>query len=181
MNNFARALFVVTLSIAAHAAPTRDRRQTPTPTQTPQTAQATRTRRADASAEGKAVVFVYRPKKYLDHLLEPSVFCDGVEVARMDNGRYFVLLLEPGEHRVHMTDKSNRVDLRLGAGEAAFIRFRLEPDVWKDVGSVYLADEEDAFRELKKIKPLGADKVKDKTRVVADKSEAAAQLKRFVK
>jgi hypothetical protein len=188
MKLFVRALASLSLSIAAHAAPAQGQQQTPAqpqPTQaTPQTPETTRTPRADtsAAAQGKAVVIVYRPGKFAGRGLEPSVFCDKVEVARMDNGRYFVLLLEPGEHRIHMTEDYKRVDLKLGAGEVAFVRFRLDMNnMMKARGSVYLADEEDALKDLKKMKPLGADKIKSATLVVADKTEAEAQLKRFVK
>jgi hypothetical protein len=179
MNIFVRALATLSLSIAAHAALAQDQpQQTPAQTQTTQTTPRTE---ANAAAAGKAVVIVYRPGKFTGRALEPSVFCDKVEVARMDNGRYFVLLLEPGEHRIHMTEDYKRVDLKLGAGEVAFVRFRLDMNnMMKARGSVYLADEEDALKDLKKMKPLGADKIKSTT-LVADKAEAEAQLKRFVK
>jgi hypothetical protein len=199
MKLFARALAALSLSIAAHAALAQGQQQTPaqpqqpttqaTPetTQTPQTAQTPKTTQtpqagASAAAQGKAVVIVYRPGKFAGRALEPSVFCDKVEVARMDNGRYFVLLLEPGEHRIHMTEDYKRVDLKLGAGEGAFVRFRLDTNnMMKARGSVYLADEGDALKDLKKMKPLGADKIKNTALVVSDKTEAEAQLKRFVK
>jgi hypothetical protein len=193
MNILVRAFAALSLSIAAHAAPAQDQQQTPAQPQTTQTSQTTQTPQTSQtpqtpqttqtpqSAEGKAVVIVYRPGKFTGKALEPSVFCDGTEVARMDNDRYFVLLLEPGEHRIHMTEDYKRVDLKLGAGEVAFVRFRLDMNnVMKARGSVYLADEEDALKDLKKMKPLGADKIKSTT-LIADKAEAEAQLKRFVK
>lgn len=198
MRTFVRALAALALSAAAHAAPAQDRQQQQTPApaqeqqQTTQNPRTTPTPQADpdaataatptATAEGKAVVFVYRPGKFTGRALEPSVFCDKVEVARMDNGRYFVLLLEPGEHRIHMTEDYKRVDLKLGAGEVAFVRFRLDMNnVMKARGSVYLADEEDALKDLKKMKPLGADKIKNTTLVVADRAEAEARLRRYLK
>src|SRR5215207_11154918 len=102
MKPLMRTLAALSLSIAAHAALAQgQQQQTPPPPpaqeqQTTQTQQATPAPQADASA-GKAVVIVYRPGKFTGKALEPSVFCDKVEVARMDNDRYFVLLLEPGE------------------------------------------------------------------------------------
>ena len=209
MNNLVRALAAAALLTAASArtAPALDQTQPPPalqqtaqpqpqPTQpqqqTPQTQQQTTpapqtteaTPQADAAkpanAAGKAVVFVYRPSKLVGAALEPSVFCDGVEVARMDNGRYFVLLLDPGEHRIHTTQDYKRVDLKLGAGEVAFVRVRIETGMMKGRGNVYLADESDAAKELKKLKPLGADKVKSTT-LVADQAEAESQLKSRVK
>lgn len=202
MNNLVRALAAAALFTAASArpAPAQDQTQPPpaqqqttqpqqqtTPTQqqtTPAQQTTGATPQADAAkpanAAGKAVVFVYRPSKLVGAALEPSVFCDGVEAARMDNGRYFVLLLDPGEHRIHTSQDYKRVDLKLGAGEAAFVRVRIEMGMMKGRGNVYLADEADAAKELKKLKPLGADKVKSTT-LVADQAEAESQLKSHVK
>src|SRR5919107_1714021 len=152
MNRPVRALAALSLLIAAHAAPAQDQQQA-TPAQTP-TAQSTpqtpATSQAPHSAEGKAVVIVYRPGKLVGKALEPSVFCDKVEVARMDNDRYFVLLLDPGEHRIHMTQDNKRVDLKLGAGEAAFVRIKIVMGLMKGRGEPALSDEEDAAKDLKK-------------------------------
>jgi hypothetical protein len=184
MNLLVRALAALSLSIAAHVAPAQDQQQTPAQpqtTQTPQTSQTPQTTQTPQSAEGKAVVIVYRPGKFAGKALEPSVYCDGTEVARMDNDRYFVLLLEPGEHRIHMTQDNKRVDLKLGAGEVAFVRIHIVMGMMKGRGEPSLADEADAAKDLKKSEPLGADKIKNTMLVVADKAEAEAQLKRFVK
>jgi hypothetical protein len=134
-----------------------------------------------ARAEGKAVVFVYRPGKLVGKALEPSVFCDGVEVGRMDNGRYFVLLVDPGEHRIHMTQDNKRVDFKLGAGEAAFVRIKIVMGMMKGRGEPVLADEEDAAEHLKKSEPLGADKYKPNPLAVTDRAEAEALLKKYVR
>jgi len=187
MKNFVRPLIVLSLLLAAAGAePTtqtlpysaRAAQDAPQKQDATQAAPAAST---PARAEGKAVVIVYRPGKFVGKALEPSVFCDKTEVARMDNGRYFVLLLEPGEHRIHTTEEYKRVDVKLGAGEVAFVRFRLESGMMKGRGNLYLADEQDAFKDLKKMKPLGADKVKDASRVVTDKAEAEALLKKYVR
>jgi hypothetical protein len=181
MKIFMRALAALSLSIAAHAALAQGQQQ---PTQTPETKQTTQSPQTDPPAgigAGKAVVIIYRPGKLVGKALEPSVFSDGVEVARMDNGRYFILLLEPGEHRIHMTQDNKRVDLKLGAGEVAFVRIRVVMGMMKGRGEPSLADEADAVKDLKKMEPLGADKIKNTTLVVADKAEAEAQLKRYVK
>lgn len=128
--------------------------------------------------EEKAIIYVYRTSKAVGAALEPSVFCDGVEVARMDNGRFFMLKLEPGEHRIHMTDKNKRVDLKLGRGETAYVRVKIEFGMMKGRGTVSLADEEDAVKEIKKLKPLGEDKIKDRTMVaVGDAASPAATKK----
>jgi hypothetical protein len=98
----------------------------------------------------------------------------------MDNGRYFVLLLTPGEHRIHMTQDNKRVDLKLGAGEVAFVRIKIVMGLMKGRGEPVLADEEDAAKELKKMEPLSGDKFKDIALAVPDKAEAEALLKKYV-
>lgn len=188
MSSFVRAFAPFVLLIAAClAAPAQEQQPPPQPaqpqaTQPPQAAQTPQpgAPASAAAADGKAVVFIYRPGKLVGKALEPSVYCDGVEVGRMDNGRYIVLLLEPGEHRIHTTEEYKRVDLKLGAGQVAFVRVKIEMGMMKGRGNVYLADEEDAAKTLKKSKPLGADKFKDNKLAVVDKGEAEALLARYV-
>lgn len=136
---------------------------------------------APQAKDNWATVYIYRPKKLFGAALEPSIFCNGIELGRMDNGRYLMLKLEPGTYRFHMTDKSKRVEESLKPGQVLYLRFRLEAGMWKGQGAVYLADEEDALKELKNLKPLGADKLKDKTMVVTDSAEADAETKKRVR
>jgi len=51
----------------------------------------------DAQAS-KATVYVYRYKQFVGSALSPSVWCDQTELARMENGRYFMVTLDPGKH-----------------------------------------------------------------------------------
>ena len=178
MKNCLRPLILLSLLLTVTASPAA---QDAPQKQDATTAPAASPAPVPARADGKAVVFVYRPGKMVGKALEPSVFCDGVEVARMDNGRYFVLLLEPGEHRIHMTQENKRVDLKLGAGETAFVRIRIVMGLMKGRGEPSLTDEEDAAKDLKKMEPLGADKYKDTKLAVADKAEAEALLRRYVR
>ena len=81
---------------------------------------------------------------------------------------------------VVMTQDNKRVDLKLGAGEAAFVRIKIVMGFMKGRGEPALADEEDAAKNLKKMEPLGADKYKDTTLAVTDPAEAEALLKKYV-
>ena len=190
MKHSVRHLALSSLLLAAVAAPlpptsraAQDAPAKPDAPQTPAAAaqDAAAAAAAPARADGKAVVFVYRPGKLVGKALEPSVFCDGVEVGRMDNGRYLVLLVDPGEHRIHMTQENKRVDFKLGAGEAAFVRIKIVMGMMKGRGEPVLADEGDAAGHLKKSEPLGADKYKPNTLAVTDKAEAEALLKKYVR
>ena len=121
-----------------------------------------------AASTEKVTVYIYRPKKIVGGALEPSVFCDGIDLARMDNGRYFMLKLDPGKHIVHMTDDKKGYELNMAAGHTYYFRVGVEAGMWKGIGKILLEDEAKGVEEVKKLKPLGADKIKDKTIVVAN-------------
>ena len=176
MNRFVRALAACSLLLCAASAPLAQDQTQPPATQT---AAAPSAPAVPARAEGKAVVVIYRPGKLVGKALEPSVFVDDVEVGRMDNDRYIVLLLEPGEHRIHMTQKNKRVDVKLGAGEVAFVRIKIVMGLMKGRGEPSLTDEEDAAKHLKGMEPLGADKYKNTTLAVVDKAEAEAIVRKY--
>ena len=121
---------------------------------------------ANISAEEMVTVYIYRPSKMVGKALEPSVFCDGVELARMDNGRFFTLKLKPGKHRVHMTNKEKGFEINMGRGEVYYFRVGIEMGMWKGHGKITLDDNEKGAAEIKKLKPLDSIKIKDRTMVV---------------
>jgi Protein of unknown function (DUF2846) len=120
----------------------------------------------NAGAEDFATVYIYRPDKFVGKALEPSVFIDGVELARMDNGRYLMLKVKPGKHIVHMTDKKKGFAIDMGRGQHYYFRIGIEMGMWKGHGKIMLEENEKGIAEVKKLKPLGNDKIKDKTMVV---------------
>ncbi len=126
-----------------------------------------------AASKELATVYIYRPKKYVGGALEPSIFCDGVELAKMDNGRYFVIKLPAGKHVVHMTDPKKGYELNMGAGQTYYFRVGIEAGMFKGSGKILLEANEKGASEVKKIKPLGTDKIRDKTMVqaIADNSK----------
>ena len=113
-----------------------------------------------------ATVFIYRPKKLVGKGLEPSVFVDEVELARMDNGRYFALKLKPGKHIVHMTDEKIGYAIDMGPGQSYYFRVGLEAGMWKGKGKIVVDEPQRAAKEIKKLKFIGQDKIKAPTLVV---------------
>ena len=113
-----------------------------------------------------AIVYIYRPKSWVGRGLEPSVFVDGTELARMDNGRYFSLRMKPGKHIVHMTDEKKGYAIDMGPGQTYFFRIGLEAGMWKGQGKILLDEAERGIKEVKKIKFIGQDKIKAPTIVV---------------
>ena len=59
-------------------------------------------------------VFIYRPTKIVGSALEPSVFVDETELARMDNNRYFAIKVKPGKHIIRTTDDKKGYALDMG-------------------------------------------------------------------
>ena len=128
------------------------------------------------SSEEMATVYIYRPNKMIGRALEPSVFCDGVELARMDNGRFLTLKLKPGKHIVHMTDKKKGFEINMGAGQVYYFRVGIEMGMWKGQGKIMLDENEKGAEEIKKLKPLDASKIKDHTMVVVASNNPVSGL-----
>ena len=114
----------------------------------------------------EVTVFIYRPNKWPGRALEPSVFVDETELARMDNGRYFAIKLKPGKHIIRMTDDKKGYAIDMGPGQTYFFRIGMEMGMWKGHGKITLDDRERAVEEIKKLKFIGQDKVKATALVV---------------
>ncbi|MGH9800645.1 MAG: DUF2846 domain-containing protein [Blastocatellia bacterium] len=120
---------------------------------------------SEPAQDAKGTVYVYRYKQYAGSGLEPSVYCNDVELARMDNGRYFTVKLSPGKHTFRSNDKQAGIEMDLKSGEDYYIRVEIVAGFMKGHGRLVLTQKEQGAYEIKKLKPLDADKVKDKTRV----------------
>lgn len=158
----ASILFATTVGHAQH--PTPEPSPTPAPTATETPAPAATETPAPASAANPKIYF-YRIKQFTGSALEPSVFCDEKELARMDNGRYFVVTLEPGKHTCRMGDKQTGFEIDMKPGEEYYAKVTIEMGFLKGRGRLTLLAKEQGAFELKKVQLLGADKVKDRTLV----------------
>ena len=125
------------------------------------------TSNAGDAKESKAMVHIYRYKQFVGGALEPSVYCDEVQLARMDNGRYFAAVVDPGKHTFRSNDTQSGIELDAKAGQEYFIRVEIATGFAKGHGRLILMSPEQGSYELKskKLKPLDASKVMDKARV----------------
>lgn len=123
--------------------------------------------KSDGAKSPTGTVYVYRYKQYVGSALEPMVYCDDAEMAKMDNGRYFALLLDAGKHTIRSNDKQSGIELNVMPGGVYFIRVEIATGLLKGHGRLILTAHEQATYELasKKLKPLDIGKVIDKTRV----------------
>jgi len=115
--------------------------------------------------QSKSTLYVYRYKQFVGKALSPSVYCDEAELARMVNGRYFTVKLDPGKHSFRSNDKQSGVDLDTKAGQSYFIRVEIATGFMKGHGRLILVAGEQAGYEIKQLKPLDEDKVVDTARV----------------
>ena len=118
--------------------------------------------------DAKARVTVYRYKQYMGKALRPSIYCDDDNVARLQDGRYVVLVLPPGTHTLRSNDKQSQVELSLKAGEEYFVRIDIATGMWKGHGRLTLVQREQGMGELRKMKPIDKDMIKDHTLVASD-------------
>ena len=121
----------------------------------------------DQNKDSQASVYVYRYKQFVGSALSPSVYCDDTELARMDNGKFFVGKFTPGKHVFRSNDKQAGVDVELKGGQEYYIRVELATGFMKGHGRLLLVAPEQGSYEIKKLKPLDADKVKDREHVSA--------------
>ncbi|HWY68873.1 MAG TPA: DUF2846 domain-containing protein [Terriglobales bacterium] len=130
----------------------------------------------DAS-QSKATVHVYRYKQFVGGALEPSVYCDEAQLARMDNGRYFAIKVDPGKHTFRSNDTQSGIELDAKAGQEYFVRVEIATGFAKGHGRLILMSPEQGSYELKskKLKPLDASKVVDKTRVSIEEVGSARE------
>ena len=126
---------------------------------------------ADAKPS-KATVYVYRYKQFVGSALEPSVYCDEVQLARMTNGRYFTVKVDPGKHLFNSNDKQAGVELDAKAGQEYFIRVEIAAGMMKGHGRLIMMAPEQAAYELKsdKLKPLDPGKVANTTMVSTEQA-----------
>ncbi len=109
----------------------------------------------------KAIIHVYRYKQFVGSGLEPSIYCDEIQLARMDNGRFFTVQVPAGHHVFRANDKQSGIEADFKAGQTYYIRTEIVAGFMKGHGRLILIAPEQGSFEVKKLQPLGADKIKN--------------------
>ncbi len=105
---------------------------------------------------GTAKVFIYRYKQYAGAAWEPSVFCDESQIARMYNGRYFVMTVTLGKHVFRSNDTQSGLELEAVAGKEYYLRVELVPGAWKFHGHLVVVAPEQGTYEVKRLQLLAS-------------------------
>ena len=127
---------------------------------------------AHQEKESQATVYIYRYKQFVGSALSPSVYCDENEMARMDNGKFFVVKLAPGKHVFRSNDKQAGIESDLKAGQDYYIRVELATGFMKGHGRLVSVGSDQGSYEIKNLKPLSAEKIKDGAHVIPVNLEA---------
>jgi len=110
----------------------------------------------------EALLVYYRPNRWAARGLTPGVKLDGREIARLDNGRYFSILVEPGIHQSRSSMKRHApVEVNAKAGDVIYFEMVLLPGTWKSGGRLIPTPAADALDAIRKLKPLGHKWVSD--------------------
>ena len=90
---------------------------------------------------------------------KPSVYCDGIELARIENGRYFQIEIPSGEHTFYANDKQAGAVVKVEAGKDYYFRVDLQTGFWKGHYRLNVVAPEQGEYDLRKLKPLDSNKV----------------------
>ena len=126
--------------------------------------------RPDAGGD-KVTVYIYRYKQFTGSALEPAVYVDEKKVAAMDNGRYFKVVVPAGKHSFTSNDKQSGVEIELKNGEEYYIRVDLVTGFWKGHGRLTMIQKEQGTFEIKKLKPMGKEKIFDHSVAFTEEEE----------
>lgn len=112
-----------------------------------------------AAPSNTSTVYFYRYKQFSGSALKPSVYCDGVELLRMQNGRFFEMHIPAGEHTCYANDKQAGVIMNFEPGKDYYLRTSLQVGMWKGHFRLEMVMAEQGKYDVAKLKPLDSDRV----------------------
>src|SRR5580692_8341884 len=99
-------------------------------------------------------VVVYRPGKYIGSALKPSIYVDGNQAARLENGRYISLQLAAGKHNFDSSMKKTApLEVEVKPNETVYLEMVILPGNWRGGGRLIPVGENDAKTAMLKLKP----------------------------
>ena len=128
-----------------------------------------------AAGGTKAIVHVYRKKNFNSRNMQPSVYVDGEEVARMDDGKFFIINLTPGKHSVEVNKGHSGAEVEFKAGEHYYFRVDIKPGFLKARSEITYMQKEQGSLEVQKMNPLEDKWIKDKSRVTTEAQTTRTQ------
>lgn len=127
------------------------------------------------TGDAKALVYVYRKKNFNSRNMQPSVYVDDVEVARMDDGKFFIVRLDPGKHNVEVNKGHSGAEIDMKAGERYYFRIDIKPGFFKGRSEALYMQKEQGALEVQKMKPLEDKWIRDKSKVTVETQDPKPQ------
>lgn len=123
---------------------------------------------AQSSTETKAVIYVYSFNVSALGTVRKTVYLDGKPLADVTPGRYFVAVIDPGEHELRWKEKNRGGILKeFMAGQVYYLRAGWNEGgmMIKTAGLDLVAPENGSF-DIKQLRPVEAKNIKDKDRAM---------------
>jgi Protein of unknown function (DUF2846) len=114
---------------------------------------------------GKAIVYFYSLKtiKTLGQVKKP-IFLDDKEIADVRPERYFIVLIEPGNHNFRLKDKKfGGIEMNFEAGKIYYIKMGWQADAMLKPSGISRVEPESGAFDIKQLKPVDEKNIKDKT------------------
>ncbi len=78
----------------------------------------------------------YREKKFAGSALHHTIYLDGIEIADLNNGTYFVIKTTPGEHKLHADEAKDEFTFTVEAGKTYYFKTEIQMGFWKGHGKI---------------------------------------------
>ena len=123
------------------------------------------------SDPAKALAYIYRPSRFSGRARTYTVFCDEIGLADMENGRYFIIRVDPGRHVLRSED-GRKIEVELAGGETYFFEVSLKSgdgeysSRWSAWGHVEVAEPATALKEMQSLQPAKKKRIKSADLVV---------------
>lgn len=106
-------------------------------------------------ANNNTSIVFYREGHYVGKALKPSVYVDGKQVARLANGRWFSMPIEPGKHEVSSSAKNEAATVvEVSPGQTDYVQMVITSGNWRGGGRLIEVDSAAAEKQIAKLKPL---------------------------
>ena len=108
----------------------------------------------NAQEQTGTIVF-YREPHALTGDFKPKIFCDGEELARIENGTYFEVTAPAGLHtcKVESLQRPDAIEVNVIAGKSAYVHVKLLPG-WTDHAALANTTEDEYNKQKARLKAL---------------------------
>ena len=110
---------------------------------------------AASDQQAQASLIVFREAHFNGSGLKPSIYVDGKEVARLKNGTFLTMKIDPGKHDLDSSSKHEAaLQVEIKPGETSYVQMIIVNGTWRGAGRLVPVSAEDGKAATAKLKPL---------------------------